>query len=329
MNFNLTGNRGSARPSFASVGAAKQYGSPPEDVCATVYLNQIVHVDLPFNTARASAIRQYCGSFLVDDRGRRLLIFRKETNGWTNIHHDSTAGQPKLTIDPVSFCEKLVSCLGSCPDVGRVKLYDESGAHIDVETVRLMPFAPLEGSDVAPLPGGTIGDTPVVDLTSGGYRGQSVGEVRGGYQASNGGNRLERDERTVSGNCGGNESCAMEREGEEGGSLGKLMEMMKKQLDEQVEVLKHHVCMLAAEVKSVKDEAKEKKGGSTSCEVGLKNSTVVCSSPEMPSIEDRVCSAEQANMDKEVKKEVLTPKTDSRSRKRKATSVASPQATTV
>ena len=98
MNFNLTGNRGSARPSFASVGAAKQYGSPPEDVCATVYLNQIVHVDLPFNTARASAIRQYCGSFLVDDRGRRLLIFRKETNGWTNIHHDSTALETKRVV---------------------------------------------------------------------------------------------------------------------------------------------------------------------------------------------------------------------------------------
>lgn len=118
--------------------------TPPEMVYVTVKLSQVVVVDLPYQTPRATAIRNYCASFLLDSNNRRLIYFRRE-NGWTNIALDATPMEPKLTMEPAALCRLLDAKLTQCPDVQRVEFKSESGEVVTLDQIDVLPFMPLVG----------------------------------------------------------------------------------------------------------------------------------------------------------------------------------------
>ena len=131
--------------------------TPPENVHIIVFASQILKVLIPHQTARAKAIRDFIAAFMLNDRNERFLVFRPASNNmepnWTTVALDSTAAHPKLTIDPVSGCDKLVNILGgSCPDVGAVTMADQNGNVLTLEQVRAMVFQPLPGMPGAVMP---------------------------------------------------------------------------------------------------------------------------------------------------------------------------------
>ena len=105
--------------------------TPAEDLLVVVDASQVVKVLLPFNTARAPAIRQFAQAYLVDDNNRRVLIFRKEMEGgpaWTNIALEATAQEPRLTMPPYELCVLVDAKMSMCPDVARVIFKSTGGA---------------------------------------------------------------------------------------------------------------------------------------------------------------------------------------------------------
>ena len=104
--FAFLAGKNSGRGGF-SAAARKAPMTPAEDLLVVVDASQVVKVLLPFNTARAPAIRQFAQAYLVDDNNRRVLIFRKEMEGgpaWTNIALEATAQEPRLTMPPYELC---------------------------------------------------------------------------------------------------------------------------------------------------------------------------------------------------------------------------------
>ena len=135
--FAFLSGKNAARGGLAP-GARKMPATPAEDLIVVVDASQVVKVLLPFNTARAPAIRQYAQSYLVDENNRRVLIFRKDMEGgpaWTNIALDATAFEPKLTM---------------CPDIARIIFKSTGGAVLELSDIERMEFLPLVG--VAPEP---------------------------------------------------------------------------------------------------------------------------------------------------------------------------------
>lgn len=133
----LSGKNGSSRGGFSN-GARKLPATPAEDLIVVVDASRVVKVLLPFNTARAPAIRQFAQSYLVDDQNRRVLIFRKDMEGgpaWTNIALDATAYEPKLTMAPYELCVLVETKMAMCPDIARVIFRSVSGTVITLADI--------------------------------------------------------------------------------------------------------------------------------------------------------------------------------------------------
>ena len=148
----LSGKSAGSRGTLTN-GSRKLPATPAEDLLVVVDASQVVRVLLPFNTARAPAIRQYAQSYLVDENNRRVLIFRKDMDGgpaWTNIALDATAYEPKLTMAPYELCVLVETKMSMCPDVARVLFKSTGGAVITLSDIERIEFLPLTG--VAPEP---------------------------------------------------------------------------------------------------------------------------------------------------------------------------------
>ena len=145
MDFSAFNQSANASPAAGGLQARAAPRTPRENVHVIVYISQILKVLVPHNTARAKAIRDFIAAFMLNDRNERFLVFRPATSvmepTWTTVALDSTAMNPKLTIDPISGCDKLVNILGgSCPDVGAVTMADQNGNVLTLDQVRAMPF---------------------------------------------------------------------------------------------------------------------------------------------------------------------------------------------
>jgi hypothetical protein len=126
-------------------GRAKQ-NTPKEPVTLTCQKNQIFQLKLPFQTPRASGIREFMHSNMLNDDGKKLFIFRKETE-WTNVALDASAEDPKTTWLPHATLHK-VFLFEHCQDVSKltVKLgggFDEVGHIIEREDIEALEFDPL------------------------------------------------------------------------------------------------------------------------------------------------------------------------------------------
>ena len=134
--------------------------TPLEEVTVVVNVSQIVKVLLPFMTARAASIRQWAQARLVDSNGRRLIVFRPEPVGWTNVDLRSVPENPLLTMEPVQFTRECIDKLGQSPDVLRVILKNSAEEVITIEQVEAMAFLPL----VAAMPNPEPTPPPAVEI---------------------------------------------------------------------------------------------------------------------------------------------------------------------
>ena len=148
------------------VGAAPALTTPREAVPATFHKSRVVVLHVPFQTPRASAIRQFVAARLLNENNQRLFVFRTATgNTWTNISLASTPTNPALTAEPAEIARKLTTILTTCTDVSTVTLHNEEGAVITAEQVSNMTFDDLQDqAAAAPTDGNTQADVTVAQL---------------------------------------------------------------------------------------------------------------------------------------------------------------------
>ena len=141
--------------------------TPKEPVDAIAYKNQVVQLKIPFQTPRASEIRTFMHTHLLNDETQqRLFVFRKG-NGWTNIHLEASAANPKITWLPHAILHK-VFLLEKCEAVSRLTVkkgagFDDEGATIlfdDIEALDFDSLEPAVSSDGPPSGASTSGADP-------------------------------------------------------------------------------------------------------------------------------------------------------------------------
>ena len=126
--------------------------SPREAVSAMFHLSRVVVLNIPFQTPRAAAIRQFVTSRLLNNDNQRLFIFRSSTgNTWTTVALTSTSDNPQLTAQPDEVARKVSTILPQSPDVSTVTLLNEAGQQITAEDVNNLAFVELADQAVVPV----------------------------------------------------------------------------------------------------------------------------------------------------------------------------------
>lgn len=132
--------------------AGSSAGAPLERIRAIVQKNQIVAMQLPFQTPRAQNVRNFVHARLLTQSNQKMFYWRRETqNMWTNLALDTQPGAPKLTAPPVEAATAIMQVLPQCPDVSEVNLFDENNVAITLDDVKVMDFIDLPvGGSQAP-----------------------------------------------------------------------------------------------------------------------------------------------------------------------------------
>jgi hypothetical protein len=128
---------------------------------------QIIQAGIPFNTAKASAIRNHMHANILFN-GQRIFIFR-QGNGWTNISLNSTASDPALTCAPAEALKIAYTSFKSCPDVSDVTIEMVNGTTVnssDIDSIvwEDMPRADTSGSSSGSAPSMTDGETIIMEV---------------------------------------------------------------------------------------------------------------------------------------------------------------------
>ena len=135
---------------FGGVSKSKAPSTPLEAVSGKLNKSQIAEFFIPHNTPRANAIRSWCHTYCTNPTtGQRFMQFRPDKSGlnppqpspWTNVHKDSDANAPKLTISPYDAVRITRDQLGRCPDVSSVTWRDWNGNIITEDNV---PFLDMD-----------------------------------------------------------------------------------------------------------------------------------------------------------------------------------------
>jgi hypothetical protein len=144
------------------VGGAPAMATPREPCSFTFHRSRVVVATIPYNTARAAAIRTFMAARILNDANQRVFVFRGAT-GWTSVAANSTPEVPAVTCDPAEIARKVTSILTQCPDVSTVTLTNESGQQITAEDVSNMNFDALEDHAAASA-GNATEDVTVAQL---------------------------------------------------------------------------------------------------------------------------------------------------------------------
>ena len=116
----------------------------PEPVVLVANTNQVITLEIPFNTPAALSIRTYMHTHCVTDElpVKKLFIYRSN-NGWTNIGLDSTEEAPKLTADVHYTLKTAWRTFTECPYVSTLTMRKEDGTEFVCDDIDSLTFEPL------------------------------------------------------------------------------------------------------------------------------------------------------------------------------------------